>query len=133
MRTTLRSMLIASLALGLIAGSAFATENNGDGNHDHHPEPHPHLLLLHVEIDVDAGPGGTIVDWDRCVDLAGNQALRNFVHHENVHFGQAGQALENAGHRVVPAEPFWDDDFDRWSNCAELEEFGEVPLPPPGN
>jgi ATP/maltotriose-dependent transcriptional regulator MalT len=40
-----------------------------------------------------------------------SQALRTSTHHETVHTGKAGAALQRAGHLVIPA------------TCAQLEEL----------
>ena len=58
------------------------------------PPPHGHMLVL---------------DSGACVDLAANQILPRNAHHEHAHVGDAGGALRDAGHSVVPAI--------RWANC----------------
>lgn len=85
-------------------------------------EPHPHMLVLGVELDESGEPVG----FRKCVDLAGGQALPLTAHHQNVHFGTAGEVLfTKAGHVVVPGAPF-PAPFEEpvpWSNCEELIDF----------
>ena len=75
-------MVGALLALGMLAAPAAA----------HTDEPHAHALLLHFD--------GT--SFERCVDLANAHKLPNHVHHDTVHTGKAGSALQGAGHVVAP-------------------------------
>ena len=76
----------ALLALGMLAAPATA----------HTDQPHAHALLLHFAV-VEGMP-----TYERCVDLANAQKLPNHVHHDTVHTGKAGAALQGAGHVVVP-------------------------------
>ncbi len=76
----------ALLALGMLAAPAAA----------HTDEPHAHALLLHFAV-VEGTP-----TYERCVDLANASKLPNHVHHDTVHTGKAGAALQGAGHVVVP-------------------------------
>jgi hypothetical protein len=85
----------AALTVGLAAGPA-AAEGTPDLS-----QPHQHALLLDVNLEV--------FSYSKCVDLAGGKALRNNNHHETVHTGAAGAALQRAGHLVVPY------------TCADLE------------
>jgi hypothetical protein len=88
------------LALGMLATPAAASSH-----------PHPHAMLLHAEWE-GSGPGTVVHSFERCVDLAGGQALRKtHPHHESVHTGRASAALANAGHLVVPL------------TCAQVAEF----------
>ena len=80
----------ALLALGLLAAPAAA----------HTDQPHSHSLLLHAEVEWTAE--GPTVSYERCVDLANARKLPNHVHHDSVHTGVAGAALQGAGHVVVP-------------------------------
>lgn len=85
----------AALTVGLVAGPAAA-----DGPPDL-SQPHQHALLLDVNLEE--------FSYAKCVDLAGGKALRTNTHHETVHTGSAGAALQRAGHLVVPY------------TCADLE------------
>ena len=78
--------------------------------------PHPHMLVLGVQYDAEGEPIG----YRSCVDLAANQSLRLNAHHERMHFGQAGIALDGASHAVVPGAPAFNLP---WSNCEELIAF----------
>jgi hypothetical protein len=85
----------AALTVGLAAGPAAA-----DGPPDL-SQPHQHALLLDVDLEE--------FSYAKCVDLAGGETLRTNTHHETVHTGSAGAALQRAGHLVVPY------------TCADLE------------
>jgi hypothetical protein len=89
-------MAAATLAVGMLATPAMA-----DGSPDL-SEPHRHALLLHVDLET--------FSYETCVDLAGGRTLRTNTHHETVHTGRAGAALQRAGHLVVPY------------TCAQLQE-----------
>jgi hypothetical protein len=93
-----------ALAMGLFAGVAGASN---------HLPLHGHMLVQGLEF----GPGG--VTYEKCVDLANNQALTLHAHHEAMHVGPAGYALfTHAGHFVVPAAP-----FSPVRDCAHLAEL----------
>src|SRR5918994_6940102 len=85
-------------------------------------EPHPHMLVLGLELDASGEPVG----FRKCVDLAAGEVLPLEAHHEQVHFGTAGEALfTKAGHVAVPGAPF-PAPFEEpvpWSNCEELIDF----------
>ena len=83
-RRVVAVMVGALLTLGMLAAPAAADDD------------HPHGLFLHVEV-VDGIP-----TYARCVDLANGRALPDHVHHETVHVGTAGSALQRAGHAVAP-------------------------------
>jgi hypothetical protein len=85
-----------ALAVGMLAAPAMADEGPDL------TQPHHHALLLHVDLEV--------FSYRTCVDLAGGGTLRTNTHHETVHTGRAGAALQQAGHLVVPY------------TCAQLEE-----------
>jgi hypothetical protein len=99
-RRSRRRRAAAVLASAALALSALGTPALADGSPDL-SQPHRHALLLHVEMEPFSYGG--------CVDLAGARALRTNIHHETVHTGQAGTALQRAGHLVVPY------------TCAQLE------------
>jgi hypothetical protein len=98
--TKLRRRAAAVLATAALALAALATPSLADGTPDL-SRPHQHALLLHVELEP--------FSYGACVDLAGARALRTNTHHETVHTGHAGAALQRAGHLVVPY------------TCAQLE------------
>lgn len=98
--TTRRRRVAAVLASTALAVGMLTTPALADGHPDL-SKPHQHALLL----DVDLEP----FSYGRCVDLAGGRALRTNTHHETVHQGKAGAALQRAGHLVVPY------------SCAQLE------------
>ncbi len=108
--TTPRHRWIRRVVVGLAAITvALGVSATPAGAHT--DEPHAHAKLLQFQ----GGPDG--LSWDKCVDLAGGQALRNnSTHHDTVHTGRAGEALRAAGHNVVPY------------TCADfkalLEQFG---------
>jgi len=79
------------------------------------PPQHGHVLVLGLQYDVDGNPS-----IHRCVELANGRALRNNAHHDHLHTGRAGDALDQAGHAIVPTSP-----LTHWSDCAELKaDFG---------
>lgn len=94
--------LALALVLGLGATAVFAEEL---------PE-HPHALVLGVVLDE---TGEFPVSVRKCVDLAGNRALKLQSHHAHLHTGKAGEAQWSAGNAVVPLAP-----LTPWANCAEL-------------
>jgi len=105
MRTRITATLAAMLlAVGLLAAPAAAHDGHDDGWGP--MGPHPHALLLHATFIANPlpfGPPSIAVDWKRCVDLAGGEALPRSNHHNSIHQGVAGRALSsNAGHAVVP-------------------------------
>jgi hypothetical protein len=51
------------------------------------------------------GPGTVIHDYRKCVDLASGRSLPNPAHHDNIHEGTAGHAVQKSGHLVVPTAP----------------------------
>jgi hypothetical protein len=81
----------AALAMGMLAAPAAA----------HGPPAHTHALLLHAVWE-GSGPSTEIHSYERCVDVANGRTLPNHVHHDTVHEGRAGAALNHAGHLVVP-------------------------------
>jgi hypothetical protein len=86
------------LLLGTMPSSADA---------DAHPDfsqPHAHALLLHATTVPNPGPGPIAfpIAYERCVDLAGGNALPANNHHRTLHTGNAGGAVAGAGHLVVP-------------------------------
>jgi hypothetical protein len=87
----------AALSLGMLTTPAVA-----DGPPDL-TKPHRHALLLDVDM--------ATFSYGKCVDLAGGRTLRTNTHHETVHTGHAGAALQRAGHLVVPY------------TCTQLEEL----------
>jgi hypothetical protein len=106
-------VLAAMALLGSFAASAMSQEDF---------EEHPHMLVIGLELDESGEPIG----YRRCVDLAANQQLRLNAHHQNMHFGRAGEALfDHGGHAVVPGAPFPAPFADPvpWSNCEELVAF----------
>lgn len=102
----------------LLAATEAAPAQNGI------PE-HGHALLLHAdwrwleenEDEAHEGLPYKISGFQRCVELAGGQALHLGAHHDRVHFGTAGERLSGtADHLVVPLEP-----FGPWAGCDEIE------------
>jgi hypothetical protein len=82
---------------------------------------HPHMLVTGVVFDAEGEP----VSYRNCVDLANNRSLPLHAHHDNLHFGRAGQAVQRGGNVVVPGAPF-PEPFEEalpWSNCEELIAF----------
>jgi hypothetical protein len=85
----------AALAVTMLAAPAMADQGPDLS------QPHRHALLLHVDLES--------FSYASCVDLAGGNKLRTNTHHETLHTGRAGAALQRAGHLVVPY------------TCAQLE------------
>jgi hypothetical protein len=90
--------------------------------------PHGHVLLHGAQIEfVEPQPGAPpyrILGFDRCTELANARKLPLHAHHDRVHFGQAGQAVQRGGLFVVPLDPL----FPGIESCADLE----AALPYPG-
>lgn len=82
------------LMVGLIAGPAAAHSQGWDDVEDPPFEPHPHALLIGVDLAT-----GTFA---RCIDLAAGQVLPKANQHNQVHQGQAGEALIGGGNVVAP-------------------------------
>jgi hypothetical protein len=83
-----------------------------------HPWPeHGHVLLLHVEYD-----GGQPVSYGKCIDIANNNT-NDHAHHGTIHTGRAAQALQRAGHLVVPTVGL--SPTATWADCEGLAQaFG---------
>lgn len=113
MKSRVTALLTAALlAVGLIAAPA-AADVHASG-----PPPHGHVFLLHATW-TGSGPATDLKAYQRCVDLAGGQSIP--AHHDTVHTGRAGEALQGAGHLVVPTAQLGPID-----DCAQLEAL----LPP---
>jgi hypothetical protein len=112
----MRRLSLIVLVLGLLALAIPASAQEPEF------EEHPHMLILGLELDAAGEPIG----FRKCVDLAANNALVLTAHHQNVHFGTAGEMLfTKAGNVVVPGAPF-PAPFEEpvpWSNCEELIAF----------
>ncbi len=78
------------------------------------------MLLLGIEIE-----DGALVGFRKCVDVANNRAVPLNAHHDGIHTGTAGAALQGAGHAVVPGAP-----LTPWADCAEFEAALPIPLGP---
>lgn len=119
MRRITVPLAVMLLALALTAGQALAEGHE----HDHEVPQHPHVLLLNFQV---TGPALDDVEFDRCIDLAANQALPLNAHHHSVHTGTAGfgnpdVGLTKAGHVVVPLQPF--PGALPFEDCADILEF----------
>jgi hypothetical protein len=101
------------MMLGLFAGTAGASGHGAPW-----PE-HGHMLLLHIHYE-----NGEPVSYGKCIDIAAGKKLDR-AHHTTIHLGRAGQALEQAGHAVVPTA-----DMTPWANCAEFAQFFGPPRGP---
>jgi len=100
--------LTGTVALLMAFGPALA------GGHEDGPPPHGHMLVLGLQFD----SAHNVIGFRKCVDLANGRALKNNAHHDNVHEGRAGQALQTrAGHGVAPTDP-----LTPFSTCADLED-----------
>lgn len=113
--------LIATLALTMAIGTAGAEL----------PE-HGHIFVQRPVAeflpDGPQGAGVYLVDYRKCVDLAGNQALTLRAQHTHLHFGTGGEALfEHAEHVVIPVAPF---PGVPWTGCDDFGDF--VPFLVPG-
>jgi hypothetical protein len=112
----MRRLSLIVLIVGLLALAVPASAQEPEF------EEHPHMLVLGLELDAAGNP----VAFRKCVDLAANNALVLTAHHQNVHFGTAGEMLfTKAGNVVVPGAPF-PAPFEEpvpWSNCEELIAF----------
>lgn len=123
MKRRIAVLLVAMMALSLVAGPAMARPSHFDDSHGH-------MLVLGVEVefleDGSEGPGPYVTGFRKCIDMPVTP-LRG--HHANVHTGQAGMALEGAGHAFVPSYNFA---FTPWDSCADLAD--DLPVfagPPP--
>jgi hypothetical protein len=89
-------------------------------DHDFEFPEHGHMLVQRPEIGivtVDDVDFEAVLGFRKCVDMAGGRALHLGAHHDRVHFGTAGQMLDQkAGHAVVPTAP-----LTPWDDCAALE------------
>lgn len=85
---------VALLTVALMAGPAAAHSQAWDDVEDPPFRPHPHALL--IDVDLEAGT------FARCIDLAAGQVLPRANQHNQVHQGQAGEALIGAGSVVAP-------------------------------
>lgn len=112
MRRIVTTLAAALLALSTTAVPGIADEVPGG------PPPHGHLFVQRPVIEFVAdgpqGPGVYATGFRRCTDLP---AVPLTAHHASLHTGAAGEALQRAGHAVLPAAP-----LTPWSSCAELEE-----------
>ncbi len=122
-----RFLIVFTVLVGMTLSASFAVGNS-------HPLPeHPHILVQRPVVELyDFGdPIGVVpavVGVRKCIDLAGNNALKLGSQHHNVHFGNAGEKLfDKAGHVVAPTAPF---PGVPWANCAEFLEEIPFPLPP---
>jgi hypothetical protein len=96
MKRSLSLTAVIALALSLMAGPAAASPLAG---------PHSHFLLIGAEVDFTTPSRGapyTVLDYKKCVPLAGGKAQTHNRFHDKVHFGRANEALVGAGHIVVP-------------------------------
>jgi hypothetical protein len=94
------------------------------------PPEHGHVMLLGATFEPnpgydadnpESGPRLFIYDYRRCVDLANNKRLPNHVHHESIHTGAAGKAIETrTGNLVVPLDP-----ITPFESCAHIDFFFE--------
>ena len=108
---------IALLTLSL--GGMVATVAAAAATEHEPPLPrHGHMLLLDATLEFT--DTGIEVTYEKCIDLAANQALRLNAQHEHLHFGRAGEAQRTAGNVVVPTAPAFDLP---WADCAEFATF----------
>lgn len=110
---TRRILIAVPFAVLVLILALFASLVNAE-EHEELPE-HGHILGLGLEFDEDTGE---LLSYRKCVDLANNRALPLHSHHEQVHFGQAGEALIFAGNGVAPTAPFPEIP---WEDCADFE------------
>jgi hypothetical protein len=118
MATTSRKRVAGAslLAVGL-AGSVLAVAAPAAADEDEHVfPPHGHVLLLQASLEFTAE--GPVIEYRKCVDLAGGKVLPLHVHHAKLHFGRAGEALRQAGNVIVPVAPFHPSVI--WTDCASL-------------
>ena len=71
---------------------------------------HGHILVLGVQF------GDEGLTFRNCVNVAAGQQLPLRAHHEHLHHGTAGEALQAAGNYVVPTAP-----RSEWTDCAAFE------------
>jgi hypothetical protein len=96
MKRTPTLLVAVLLAMAMVAGPASAQSQDWDDVVLQPTHPHPHVLLIGVDFEA--------FTYERCVDLAGGQALPKANHHNLVHRGTAGAALIGSGktHVVAP-------------------------------
>lgn len=107
------------IAVAALGAMVFGTMLVGPAFSEQDLPEHGHLLLTGLEFD-DAGEP---IAYKKCRELANGQPLPLNAHHEQVHFGTAGEALfVRAGNAIVPLAPF---PGVPWTNC---EEFAAIVL-----
>lgn len=105
-----RLMGVAVAGAGVLA---LATPATADGV----PE-HGHVRLLHAQIGENFE-----LEYHRCIDLPSGRGSSWNAHHNGIHTGTAGDALENrAGHWVVPTNEIGSP-TPLPSNCAEVDAW----------
>jgi hypothetical protein len=115
----MRRLSIIVLVVGLLALAIPASAQEPEF------DEHPHMLILGLELDASGEPIG----FRKCVDLAANNALVLTAHHQNVHFGTAGEMLfTKAGNVVVPGAPF-PAPFEEPVPCSNLRGADRLLLP----
>jgi hypothetical protein len=88
------ALIAAIVMIGGTTGSAGAWE----------PPEHGHVMLLGA-VWTGSGPSTDVESYDRCVDLANGNALKNHAHHATIHMGAASDAVKKSGHIVIPTAP----------------------------
>ncbi len=110
------SLIAAVLAALLLAAGTAAADEHGDEE----TPLHPHALIIGGR----ETPTGFVATG--CVDLAANQSLPLNAHHDHIHTGAAGAALNShTGNFAVPTAPFADLP---WADCDELLDFFGVTI-----
>ena len=131
-RTIKRACAIAAVTAATLAVGGATASAGGHG--DHGVPEHGHIKLLHVQIDFGFDEDGTLVQADltgyaRCIDHPAGRGNSWSAHHDSIHTGNAGEALFNAGHLVLPVVPLgppWRTDCA--GIAAQLEEYGPISL-----
>jgi hypothetical protein len=98
----MKTKLIAAAAL-ISAMVAVGGTTTGTAGASELPE-HGHVMLLGA-VWTGSGPSTDVKSYDRCVDLANGNALKNHAHHANIHMGTASDAVKKSGHLVIPTAP----------------------------
>ena len=108
-------LLIALLGIMVVVGLAVVVMPT-----QAQPPLHGHILVQRLEFNA---AGDLLVGFNKCVDLAANQALRLNAHHAHIHTGGTGVSFGGeSGHAVAPVAP-----LTPWTDCADFETY--LPLP----
>lgn len=132
-RTIKRTCAIAAASAATLAFSGTTTSAT-----KHDVEEHGHVKLLHVQIDFefenDQLVTADLTGYARCIDHRAGRGKSWRAHHHSIHTGNAGDALFDAGHLVIPVHPLgppWRTDCAGIASQLEMGPISLLPPPPP--